>query len=305
MFRPEANRLSKFFEISALSISLAKSGGVQGKAGILRALGSQTSRRSVGSGLSIFGIGEAAKPRWWVVRESYLVAVDDPGDVRLNCCPVQACCSSYTSLQTEIYDVFMFDREFALEQPIRYYRKLDPFRLRDDGEDESDTDSPASDDEAAVAAHLAPNEDNHHPSGTLSRLSQKLHLTKRSHKSGQSHNRGATGTTSNDDTTHDEDNGHSAQQTKLDQQADDAILASQHVKSLESGKKRTGKSKSMDVSQHTFHIQNSQRRLKLVAKNEVRCDFDQSHPKLHVPSLASTSPMDHVNRTNGLQEPLD
>jgi hypothetical protein len=81
MFRPEANRLAKFFEISALSISLAKSGGIQGKAGILRVLGNQSSRHRVGRGLNIFGIGRAAKPRWWVVRESFLVAVNDPSNV--------------------------------------------------------------------------------------------------------------------------------------------------------------------------------------------------------------------------------
>jgi len=81
MFRPEANRLAKFFEISALSISLAKEGGTQGKAGILRVAGNQTSRRSVGRGLNPFGVGEAAKPRWWIVRESFLVAVDDPSSV--------------------------------------------------------------------------------------------------------------------------------------------------------------------------------------------------------------------------------
>lgn len=81
MFRPEANRLAKFFEISALSIALARSGGVQYKSGMLRILGGEASRRSVNTGLAIFGLGKAAKPRWWMVRESYLVAVDDPGDV--------------------------------------------------------------------------------------------------------------------------------------------------------------------------------------------------------------------------------
>lgn len=81
MFRPEANRLAKFFEISALSISLAKSGGIQGKAGVLRVMGNQASRRKVGRGLNIFGVGQATKPRWWIVRESFLVAVDDPSNV--------------------------------------------------------------------------------------------------------------------------------------------------------------------------------------------------------------------------------
>lgn len=81
MFRPEANRLAKFFEISALSIALSRSGGIQYKSGMLRILGGEASRRSVNTGLTVFGIGKAAKPRWWMVRESYLVAVEDPGGV--------------------------------------------------------------------------------------------------------------------------------------------------------------------------------------------------------------------------------
>lgn len=82
MFRPEANRLTRFFEISALSIILANSGGVQGKAGLLRVIGGETSRKGVSGGFSIIGLTDAAKTRWWNVRESYLVAVDDPAEVR-------------------------------------------------------------------------------------------------------------------------------------------------------------------------------------------------------------------------------
>ncbi len=82
MFRPEANRLVRFFEISALSIALANSGGVQGKAGLLRVIGGETSRKGMNGGFSFMGLKDAAKTRWWNVRESYLVAVDDPGEVR-------------------------------------------------------------------------------------------------------------------------------------------------------------------------------------------------------------------------------
>ena len=84
MFRPEANRLAKFFEISALSIAMARAGGVQYKSGMLRILGGEASRRSVTTSFAVFGMGKAAKPRWWMVRESYLVSVDDPGDVSIS-----------------------------------------------------------------------------------------------------------------------------------------------------------------------------------------------------------------------------
>ena len=84
MFRPESNRLARFFELSALSVSMAKSGGVQGKAGLLRVIGGESSRKSVMNsnfGMALLGVGQAVKPRWWMVRESYMVAVDDPGSV--------------------------------------------------------------------------------------------------------------------------------------------------------------------------------------------------------------------------------
>ena len=81
MFHPSANRLAGFLEISALHISLAKSGGVQYKAGILR-IHSATGSSSGGS----FGRKSASwrarnEPRWCVARESYLVVMEEPGEV--------------------------------------------------------------------------------------------------------------------------------------------------------------------------------------------------------------------------------
>ncbi|KAG8938111.1 Phospholipase D1, partial [Tulasnella sp. 408] len=45
IFRPEANRLCRWFEISALSVALASRGGIQGKAGLLRVVSSNASRK--------------------------------------------------------------------------------------------------------------------------------------------------------------------------------------------------------------------------------------------------------------------
>jgi phospholipase D1/2 len=78
MFHPAANRLAGFLEISALSIQLAPSGGTQYKAGYVRikASGSGTNfgRRSAGR-------KEKLEQKWCAVRESYLVAVEEPGEV--------------------------------------------------------------------------------------------------------------------------------------------------------------------------------------------------------------------------------
>jgi hypothetical protein len=59
-----------------------------------------------------------------------------------------------------------------------------------------------------------------------------------------------------------------------------------------------GNHQNKDASHHTFYIQNSQRRLKLVAKNEVRFPSLVFSPGTH-PLLATTLPMDYINGTNG------
>ncbi|KAG5220916.1 Phospholipase [Salix suchowensis] len=75
MFHPSANRISGFFEISALFISLAQSGGAQYKGGYLR------------------------------IEETG----NKVGDLVVN------------RLLT-VWDVFLFDQDFKLERPKRYYR---------------------------------------------------------------------------------------------------------------------------------------------------------------------------------------
>ncbi len=79
MFHPSSNRLAGFLEISALSVSLAQSGGVQYKAGYLKAHGINNSGGSFGRK----GLGWKAKQesRWAAVRESYLVVVSELGEV--------------------------------------------------------------------------------------------------------------------------------------------------------------------------------------------------------------------------------
>jgi phospholipase D1/2 len=81
MFHPSSNRLAGFLEISALSISMAQSGGVQYKAGLLQI----DSSNNGGAGFGRKSVGWKAKKevRWCAVRESYLVAVEEPGEVSL------------------------------------------------------------------------------------------------------------------------------------------------------------------------------------------------------------------------------
>ena len=79
MFHPSANRLAGFLEISALSIGLAQSGGWQAKAGMLKIEAFST--KSGGFGRKGVRWREKKKQRWCAVRDSYLVALEEPGEV--------------------------------------------------------------------------------------------------------------------------------------------------------------------------------------------------------------------------------
>ena len=84
MFHPSANRLSGFLEISDLFIALASSGGLQYKAGFLRI---ELTGNGAGIGRRSTGRNSRKELRWCAVRESYLVVVEDPGEV----CPPAPC----------------------------------------------------------------------------------------------------------------------------------------------------------------------------------------------------------------------
>jgi len=94
MFQPASNRLSKFFEISSLFIHLAQSGGYQAKAGVLSIEGSSGTKGAFArKGL---GWREKRRSKWCAVRESYLVVLEDPGEVR--CHPYHFFCRSHLTL---------------------------------------------------------------------------------------------------------------------------------------------------------------------------------------------------------------
>ncbi|ORX40300.1 hypothetical protein BD324DRAFT_641172 [Kockovaella imperatae] len=103
IFRPESNRLCRFFELSALTVALAPHGGFQGKAGFLMIPGSNASRRANQPGLTPTSWIHNRSPKWLIVRDSYFVATEGPED-------------------TEFYDVFILDQDFAIERPKRAYR---------------------------------------------------------------------------------------------------------------------------------------------------------------------------------------
>jgi phospholipase D1/2 len=78
MFHPSTNRLAAFFEISALSIALANSGGTQYKAGYLEV----EATGNGGFGRKSANWSQKRQVRWAAVRESYLAVLTEPGEVR-------------------------------------------------------------------------------------------------------------------------------------------------------------------------------------------------------------------------------
>ncbi len=104
MFRAEANRLCKFFEISALSVSLASRGGHQGKQGYLRILSRSSRKKDQKSILTPARWAKAYEPKWFIVRESFIAIVDEPDSLQL-------------------YDVFFMDNDFKIERPKRLYKQ--------------------------------------------------------------------------------------------------------------------------------------------------------------------------------------
>lgn len=85
-----------------------------------RIMSSGASRRKQ-NGFHPFSWKARHGPKWFVVRDSYILAVDDPASVRppfplrhLPLIPLR---------QTNIYDVFMVDSTFEIERPTRVYRQ--------------------------------------------------------------------------------------------------------------------------------------------------------------------------------------
>jgi hypothetical protein len=107
IFRPESNRLCKFFEISSLTLSLAPRGGFQGKAGFVRLPGSNTSRRSNQPGMSPLSWFTDRSPKWFTIRDSYFVATDGPEAVGLLFSPI------YIHLSPSFSYLFISMRPFA------------------------------------------------------------------------------------------------------------------------------------------------------------------------------------------------
>ncbi|KAI0771162.1 phospholipase D [Trametes elegans] len=268
MFHPAANRLAGFLEFGALTIALAQSGGAQYKAGFLR-LEAVAPKGAFGRRAA--GWREKKKQRWCAVRESYLVAMDEMGELT-------------------VWDVFLIDQDFKIERPTRYYRQgLNLFHQLDDHDSDHEDGARAHDHEKGKAEHESqPRKRLSSTVGSIkSSISKVLHVGHHHpHNGTQRHVASANNLTAQ--------NGH-RRSISSDSSASTISEASSrpltpmldpstntnplegdphndHVNEDDlhppTDDPNKGKKSSKDVSKHTFYIVNAQTRLKLYAKNE-------------------------------------
>lgn len=254
MFFPTSNRLAGFLEVSALSIQLASSGGVQYKAGYLWVVAS--GNKGAGFGRKSAGRLQKKKQKWCAVRESYLVAVEEAGELA-------------------VWDVFLLDADFKIERPTRYYRQglnlLHGDSAGEGGATKSDLAIPNT-----GRCGDSTNTDRKALFGSIrSRLSHILHPHSDSKHEGPScaPDDGREHPVRSDTEADSLDPDSRPPTPILDPSTntnplnEDTAHAPHPPQEGTQGKKK--RRASGDVSKHTFYIENSQMRLKLYARSEV------------------------------------
>lgn len=101
MFKPQANRLCRFFELSTMAVQMAPVAGTLGKQGYLQIL----SRSSLKRSFEVLYLFDKRRPRWFIVRESYILIVED-------------------AHSTILHDVFLMDQHFEVRQKRRLHRSV-------------------------------------------------------------------------------------------------------------------------------------------------------------------------------------
>jgi phospholipase D1/2 len=251
MFLPTSNRLAGFLEISSLSLHLAQSGGAQYKAGYLRIVVS--GNKGAGFGRKSASRSEKRKQKWCVIRDSYLIAVEEPGEL-------------------VVWDVFLLDANFKIKRPTRYYRQGlnllhgDPIRDSLAAKVEPTDSAVRGSVDSANAEHKS-------LLGSIrSRMSHMLHPHRdASHAGPSSTQDGEQEQHVRSDTDADSLDPDSSPPTPLldpstnaDPLNEDETDAPRNQDEVAQRKKA-----SREVSKHTFYIENSQMRLKLFARSEV------------------------------------
>jgi phospholipase D1/2 len=181
--------------------------------------------------------------------------------------------------QIAVWDVFLLDSDFKIERPKRYYRQGLNFLHHPDTIDKSNDKESRSVNGQEKSAHQDDNA-TVRESSIRSRLSKVFHFrvtsadAARDQSLSQSLHR-----------THTDSSGSSASSSSIPSRAPSPMLDpstnlnplspregdEEHAASDKEKKRK--KKRPLDVSKHTFYIENSQMRLKLFARNEVRSRF--------------------------------
>lgn len=101
MFKPQANRLCRFFEISTMALQMAPMAGTLGKQGYLQIHSKSSLKRS----FDLMYLYEKRRPRWFIVRDSYILIVEQ-------------------AHSTTLHDVFLMDQHFEVRQKRRLHRSI-------------------------------------------------------------------------------------------------------------------------------------------------------------------------------------
>ncbi|KAJ7505449.1 phospholipase D [Mycena galericulata] len=237
MFHPAANRLAGFLEVSALFINLAHSGGLQLKGGYLQI---ESTKTGGGFGRKSATWKERKESRWCAVRDSYIVVVEEPGELA-------------------IWDVFLLDADFDIERPKRYYRKGLKL-LHPDSNGDKDAQSPDN-------LHHAPQDgDGKSVMGSVRSTFSKM-LRRNANGTAREDDRSSTNSASSGSSVLSE-----PPAPMLDPSTNANPLAGTTDQAdadrLWHPDEKKKKKRVEDVSKHTFYIVNSQMRLKLFARNQ-------------------------------------
>lgn len=253
MFLPTSNRLAGFLEISALSLHLAQSGGAQYKAGYLRIVAS--GNKGAGFGRKSASRLQKRKQKWCVIRDSYLIAVEEPGEL-------------------VVWDVFLLDANFKIKRPTRYYRQGLNL-LHGDSIRDSLTAKLEPADSAVRGSVDSPNAEHKSLLGSIrSRVSHVLHPHRdASHVEPSSTQDGEQGQHVRSDTDADSLDPDSSPPTPLlDPSTNEDPLNEDETDAprnqCEAAQRKKTRHESREVSKHTFYVENSQMRLKLSARTE-------------------------------------
>ncbi|KAG7443153.1 phospholipase D [Guyanagaster necrorhizus] len=242
MFHPAANRLASFLEISALSMYLSPSGGAQYKAGYLRIEAEEGEFGRKGSSWRA-----KRESRWCAVRESYLVALVEPGELT-------------------VWDAFLLDSDFKIERPKRYYRQGLSLLHSDTTHNEDQSHIKAKERKSEASAET----EHRSLMGSIKgRFSRALRLNHSTHFHSDHGEEAQDGSSSSSSSV-----ASHAPTPLLDPSTNTNPLSggvdNQDIVDGEPWKAEKKKKKKIqtDVSKHTFYISNSQMRLRLYARNE-------------------------------------